>query len=238
MTFSIDFPVESAAIWANLDGARHRLRSTSTVRCMTPRQAMKSAVGGDADAGLAGRWSDLMAAAQAGDRGSYDRLLRECVPVIRGVARRQGVPPAYIDDVIQEVLLSVHRARQTYDPARPFLAWLAIITQRRAIDVLRQHGRRERREVYAPTAYEAHADPDSNPAKRWESNGQTRALGAAITDLPSSQREAVERLALQELSLAEASAVTGRTEGALKVSLHRALKTLLSSLRATEVDND
>jgi DNA-directed RNA polymerase specialized sigma24 family protein len=84
--------------------------------------------------------SALMVAAQVGDRAAYETLLRGCVPLIKGVAYRQGVPPDGIDDVVQETLLTVHRARQTYDPNRPFSAWLRTIAQRRAIDAIRRRG--------------------------------------------------------------------------------------------------
>ena len=87
------------------------------------------------------RRSALMAAAQAGDKIAYQTLLRDCVPLIRAIARRLGVNPGQVDDVVQEVLLTIHRARQTYDPVRSFTAWLRIIAERRAIDLLRQSGR-------------------------------------------------------------------------------------------------
>jgi len=176
------------------------------------------------------RWSAMMVVAQGGDRGAYETLLRECVPIIQRAARRQGVPADRLDDVVQDVLLTVHRARQTYDPNRSFVAWVTTIAQRRAIDALRRRGRQDRREVHAPLAYEAHADPDPHVDERWEFAGRTKTLGEAIADLPSSQREAVEHLALRELSLDEAAALTGRTKGALKVNLHRALKTLRTRL--------
>ena len=98
-----------------------------------------------------------MAAAQAGDAEAYRRLLRDCLPVIAGMARAQGVRAEAVDDVVQDVLLTIHRARATYDPARPFLPWLRAITQRRAIDGMRRAGRRPR-EVHDPIAYEAEAD--------------------------------------------------------------------------------
>jgi RNA polymerase sigma-70 factor (ECF subfamily) len=79
-----------------------------------------------------------MVAAQAGDRAAYETLLRDCIPFIKRVARGQGIRPDLIDDVVQETLLTVHRARQTYDPNRSFTAWLRTIAQRRAIDVLRE----------------------------------------------------------------------------------------------------
>ena len=75
------------------------------------------------------RRSALMAAAQTGDRTAYETLLRDCVPFIASLARRQGVPSDRTDDVVQEVLLTVHRARATYDPWRSFDAWLRVIVE-------------------------------------------------------------------------------------------------------------
>jgi RNA polymerase sigma-70 factor (ECF subfamily) len=175
-----------------------------------------------------------MVAAQAGDRVAYEMLLRHCIPFIKSVARRQGVLPDGIDDVVQETLLTIHRARQTFDPSRSFDAWLRIIAQRRAIDRIRQQRRHGMLEIHAPLAYQTHPDVSHDPeqaANRVDSN--TR-LESAISVLPASQREAVQHLAVQEQSLAEAAAATGRTTGALKVNLHRALKTLRAQLRGKE----
>src|ERR1044071_337158 len=69
-------------------------------------------------------WSQLMAKAQGGDRLAYDRLLREIVPYIRALAARQHRQADRIDEVVQDVLLTLHRVRHTYDPARPFRYWL------------------------------------------------------------------------------------------------------------------
>jgi RNA polymerase sigma factor (sigma-70 family) len=168
----------------------------------------------------------LMIDVQAGDRRAYAEVLRACEPVIRRAGRRAGVTDDRLNDVVQETLLTLHHARQTYDPARSFLAWLSVIAQRRAIDVMRRHGRNDRREVHAPLAYEAFAESGSDTDGGWEQSGRVKILGAAIAKLPDSQREAVERLALREQSLAEAAAETGKTTGALKVNFHRALKAL------------
>jgi RNA polymerase, sigma subunit, ECF family len=74
------------------------------------------------DSGLAPReaWPALMARAQAGDREAYTQLLRAIVPVIRAIVRKQISDNVLVDDVIQDVLLTVHRVRHTYDPACPF----------------------------------------------------------------------------------------------------------------------
>ena len=175
--------------------------------------------------------SAWMAAAQAGDRSAYEALLRDCVPIIQAVARRQGVPLDQVDDVVQDVLLSIHRARQTYDPARSFTAWLQVIAERRAIDHLRRLGRQRSREVHAPIDYDAHVDPSADPSRSVQHADGTARVDRALAGLPTRQREAVKALVLDEKSLAEASALTQRTPGALKVNLHRALKALRSTLR-------
>jgi RNA polymerase sigma factor (sigma-70 family) len=173
-----------------------------------------------------GAW---MAAAQAGDQAAYGALLRDCVGVIEKVARRQGVPADRIDDVVQDTLLTIHRARRTYDPARSFTAWLAVLAERRAIDILRKTGRQAVREVHAPIAYERHADESAAPRSASGAEANHR-LGEAVADLPPRQREAVQMLVLQERSLAETAAATGRSKGSLKVNLHRALKSLRARL--------
>lgn len=170
-----------------------------------------------------------MAAAQAGDQRAYTRVLGDSVALIRAVARRQGVAVDALDDVVQETLLTVHRVRHTFDPTRSYDAWLSAIAARRAIDVLRSHGRREHREVHDEFAFDTHADREDASAGA-ERHQEAQRLRKAIDTLPPGQREAVEQLGLKERSLAEAAVQTGRNTGALKVNLHRALKTLRDRL--------
>lgn len=171
-----------------------------------------------------------MAAAQAGDRRLYEKLLADSVALIRTVARRQGVAQDHLDDVVQETLITVHRVRHTYDPTRSYDAWLGAIAGRRAIDSLRSRGRRDRRELHDDAALETHAGVDDASAAA-ERQQQAQYIHAAVAELPPAQREAVEHLGLKERSLTETAAQTGRATGALKVSLHRALKALRRSMQ-------
>lgn len=177
------------------------------------------------------RRSVQMAAAQAGDRAAYEGLLHDCVPLIRAFARRQGVPADYIDDVVQDALLTLHRARHTYDPARSFTAWLRTIAERRAIDKMRRIGRQRAREIYAPVAFASYADDTAEVRHSGDAAGAR--VKQALADLPQRQREAVHALVLEEKSLAEAAMVMGRSKGALKVNLHRALKALRARFEGT-----
>lgn len=180
------------------------------------------------------RRSAQMAAAQAGDRAAYEALLRDCVPLIKAIAGRQGVPPDRSDDVVQDVLLTIHRARHTYDPARSFTAWLRVIAERRAIDLLRQVRRHGVREFHVPLAYEAYPDEGADPTRGVEQTEASGRVKDALATLPPRQREAVEVLVLKDQSLTEAAVVTRSTKGALKVNLHRALKALRGKLERTE----
>lgn len=167
-----------------------------------------------------------MTLAQAGDQAAYATLLRECLPLIRRLARQNGVDAGSIDDVVQNTLMTIHRARHTYDPERPFLPWLRAIVQRRGIDVLRRTGRQASREVHAPLAYEAHPDLGAGAEQVLDEQDRAGRLHAALDKLPPGQREALEKLGLQERSLVEVSAETGRSVISLKVNLHRAIKSL------------
>ncbi|HXF86751.1 MAG TPA: sigma-70 family RNA polymerase sigma factor [Xanthobacteraceae bacterium] len=178
------------------------------------------------------RMAGWMRAAQAGDRLAYDRLLRASIPHIRIAARRKNVPEDLLDDVVQETLIAVHLAQMTYDPDRPFAAWLRTIAQRRAIDLMRNKDRSARREAYEPYAFENHADPSGNPEDELDHAQRKQRLATLAASLPARQREAVQQLALEGKSLPEAASATGQTPGALAVNLHRAAGSLRTRIAA------
>ncbi len=88
-----------------------------------------------------------MARAQAGDARAYDALLRQVLPFLRAVCRRRLGSSTEAEEAVQDALLTIHRLRHTYDPARPLQPWLATIADRRAVDRLRRSGRRARHET-------------------------------------------------------------------------------------------
>ena len=92
-------------------------------------------------------WSILMARAQGGDGEAYRRLLVAIAPYLRSLALRHHRDPGDVEDTVQDVLLTVHAIRHTYDPTRPFGPWLLAIARRRIIDQLRRQGRTRAREV-------------------------------------------------------------------------------------------
>src|SRR5712692_7242180 len=188
-----------------------------------PSSASDSRSGRERPAACELDWSIYMARAQGGDRDAYRRLLEDVTPYLRSIAARHFRNSGDIEDTVQEVLLTVHAVRHTYDPARPFGPWLVAIANRRVVDGLRRQGRSRAREVALDLEHETFAAPQANLA---ETASDGRMLRDAIEQLPSGQRDAVRMLKLQEMSLKEAAAASGMTVAALKVATHRAVKSL------------
>lgn len=168
-------------------------------------------------------WSMLMARAQNGERETYRRLLEDITPYLRSLAARRHRDPRDIEDSVQDILLTVHAIRHTYDPDRPFGPWLVAIANRRMIDRLRVQGRSTARETEWTDEHETFAAPEAN---FHEAASDARALRHAVDRLPPAQRQAIELLKLREMSLKEASLESGMSISGLKVATHRALKCL------------
>ena len=168
-------------------------------------------------------WAKLMARAQEGDAGAYRALLTAITPYLRNLAARYHRERQDLEDSVQDILLTIHAVRQTYDPQRPFKPWLKAIAKRRIADRLRVHMRRSARETFLTPEHETFAAPETN-LYREERDG--RELREAIAQLPEGQRRAVMLLKLEEKSLKEASAASGLSVASLKVSTHRAMKSL------------
>lgn len=171
------------------------------------------------------RWARMMEQAQAGDARAYEALLRECLPLLRATCRARLRNAADAEDAVQETLLSLHKVRHTYDPARPFRPWLLAIAERRVVDRMRQLGRQSGR---ARPMEEAETVPEPGPGADEAMGGRQVAarLREAARGLPEAQRTAVMLTKVEELSLIDASLRSGMSVGALKVATHRALHTL------------
>jgi RNA polymerase sigma-70 factor (ECF subfamily) len=168
-------------------------------------------------------WSILMAHAQGGDALAYRRLLEAVAPYLRSLAALWHRDQSDVEDAVQDILLTIHAIRHTYDPMGPFGHWLVAIAKRRLIDRLRRQGRLRSRETTLETRHETFPAAETN---LYGDDLERRALYAAVEGLPPRQREAIMLLKLQELSLNEAAAVSGMSITALKVSSHRGMKTL------------
>lgn len=187
-----------------------------------------------------------MAAAQAGDQEAYASLLTSLLPLLRGFVAKRGVESAGVEDVVQEILLLIHRARHTWRPERRFDPWMWAIAANATTDALRRQTRewnrrgpsrdaRDEDEGPALDWIDAHASESvGNPERQAISRQMSPSLVAALDRLPHAQRQAVELLYVEQLSVAEAAERAGVTHSTLKVRAHRGSRALRLHLRKDE----
>ena len=166
----------------------------------------------------------LMQAAQQGDKQAYSALLRECSSWLHNYLRAK-IAPEQLPDLVQDILLALHRKRASYDPARPFLPWLAAIARYRWVDALRKSYRRAEHQLDQDLPSDAQDDEAVNARISLE-----RMFGA----LSENQHTAIQLVKIEGLSIAEASERSGQSESAVKVNIHRGLRKLSALVEKAE----
>ncbi|SIQ10915.1 RNA polymerase sigma-70 factor, ECF subfamily [Rhizobium sp. RU20A] len=175
-------------------------------------------------------WESWLRAALNGDAAAYDRFLRAVTPHLRALARRRvaafGAAPAEAEDLVQEVLLAIHLKRTSWDPARPLRPWLGAIVRNKLIDSLRRRGRHAAvpiEDVMEMLAAETDAREDDR-----------RDAAQLLQQLKEPQRSIVRAISLDGVPVRETAERLKMSEGAVRVALHRALKTLAALYGSTE----
>jgi RNA polymerase sigma-70 factor (ECF subfamily) len=174
-------------------------------------------------------WAVWMRAAMTGDAGAYRQLLVSVAPHVRAVARSRcrslGAPEGEVEDIVQEVLLTLHLKRGTWDRSRPIGPWVAAITRNKLIDILRQRGRH----ITVPIE----DFMDSLQAEDLTPELSTRDMDTLLGHLKPQQKEIVRSISLNGSSIRETAERLQMTEVAVRVTLHRALKALAVFYRSS-----
>lgn len=175
-------------------------------------------------------WAEALRAGLAGDSVAYRRFLESVTPFLRAIAIRRcaqlGASRSDAEDVVQDVLLAIHLKRGTWDPARPIGPWVATIVRNKVIDAFRRRGRH----IDVPIddvietlgAQETDHGPDRGTIER------------LVSRLKPAQRTIVMSISVEGISIKQTAERLKMTEGAVRVSLHRALKALAALYREDE----
>jgi len=170
-------------------------------------------------------WSALMASAQAGDAVAYHRLLTDVGGWLKRYYARR-LPPAFVDDAIQDTLLAIHQKRHTYDPSRPFEPWLAAVARHKWIDRLRALKAAPTQALDENIAVADHGDAVTSA---WS-------LEALLRQIKPARAEVIRLVKLQGLSIEEAAARTGQSVSLVKVNIHRGLNQLTALAERSDAD--
>lgn len=162
-----------------------------------------------------------MELAQRGDKEAYASVLILATGAVKRMVRHKWGNVAWVDDAVQETLLSVHRARHTFDPARPFAPWLYAIAHNRIIDVARREKRINDRERGADVL------PETAVTRAEAAPGvDVERIRAAVAALPERQRDVIVGMKFGGESVREVGARMKMSDSAVKLTAHRGYKVL------------
>lgn len=166
----------------------------------------------------------LLQKALLGDANSYQQFLTEISHYLRPFIGRR-IPSADIEDVLQEILVSIHKARHTYDGKRSILPWITAIARYRVVDYLRNH--------YSKIQY-AHDDISEMQDFLGEDVTEPSLLSEYIAEevekLPAKQQSILYLMHTEGYTAKEVGIKLGMNESAVKVSAHRAYKIIKARL--------
>jgi RNA polymerase sigma-70 factor (ECF subfamily) len=162
-----------------------------------------------------------------GDDASFALVYDALAPRLYGYLLRQTRERSRAEDLLQQTMLHIHRARTSFIPGAEVTPWAFAIARRLLVDSVR----RGKREVLADDG-EVEGGPDKGPAA--DELVQARELAhrveGVLAKLPQSQRAAFELIKNEGLSVAEAAQVLGTTVAAVKLRAHRAYEALRGAL--------
>lgn len=161
-----------------------------------------------------------------GDAAAYRECLQQLARHLRAfLARRLFGWPDDVEDLVQECLLAMHNQRHTYQSDQPLTAWAHAIARYKLIDLLRAKSVREA--LHDPLDDEMELFADSAT----EASDARRDVQGLLAELPDRHRLPIVHVKLEGLSVAETAKLTGMSESAVKVGIHRGLKALAARMR-------
>jgi len=172
------------------------------------------------------RLRELLVMGLGGDASAYQAFLKALSAHLRAYYRKRLFQqPDQVEDLLQETLLAVHNKRHTYRSEQPLTAWVHAIARYKLIDMLR-----------ARASHEALTDPLDDELELFaksatEAADAQRDLGKLLDTLPDKQRLPIVHVKLEGLSVVEAAQLTGMTESAIKIGVHRGMKALAARIR-------
>ena len=168
----------------------------------------------------------LLVRGLAGDGAAYHAFLKDLSGFLRAYLRGRlaGIPDE-VEDLVQETLLAVHNQRHTYDAAQPLTAWVHAIARYKLIDFLRRRAGREAMNDPLGDEDELLATSDE------EAREARRDMAVLLAKLPDRHRLPIQHVKIEGLTVAETAKLTGMSESAVKVGIHRGLKALAALIR-------
>ena len=169
--------------------------------------------------------AQLMRRSLNGDARAYAELLQETARLLRPFLSRRLRFSNEVDDLLQEILLSIHKARHTYDGRRPYKPWAYAIARFRLLDPLRAHYADHLRDAEDYDELEEILPDDVTEAEM-----SYESISREVEKLPGKQATILRLMHQDGYTAREVAGMLGMKESAVKVSAHRAYRILRERL--------
>ena len=168
----------------------------------------------------------MLAVRDRRDKAAFGRLFDYYAPRLKGVMMRGGAAGDAAEDIVQDVMLTIWRKADQYDPPRATVsAWIFQMARNRRIDLIRKYQRPVPEEI----KHEDTTDPDATQMIALEQ--EAAKLKVALARLKPDQREMIEKAYLGELSHADISTLTDLPLGTIKSRIRLGLDRLRHELK-------
>ena len=200
-------------------------RTAAKLRSGAGTPAIKDHVSDPAFAQAAALAIAVRAVATSRDRSAFAQLFAHFAPRVKAYLMRLGTAAGEAEDIMQDVMLTVWRRADSYDPAQAGVStWVFTIARNRRIDILR----RERRPALdaADPALQPEAPVQADQAAQateWEER-----LGTALEELPPEQSEMVRMAYYEDRSHSDIAQRLNIPLGTVKSRLRLAVARLRS----------
>ena len=178
--------------------------------------------------------SSLMHKAQQGDKQAYSTLFVQVTPKLRSFISRKINNPVDMEDIVQEILISLHKAGHTYDASRPFEVWMYTIARYRLNDHLRSYYKNES----LKEKIRLESDYFYNNSNVTSSTEIDESISELIDALPEKQKTIVKMMKVEGYTAKETAEKVNMSETAVKVAAHRIYKKIAEKLRMKEEHKD
>jgi RNA polymerase sigma-70 factor, ECF subfamily len=168
----------------------------------------------------------LMIAALDGDSEAYTVLLSSVAGLLRRYFRRRlGGNLDEAEDLVQETLLAIHSKRSSYNRALPFTAWLYAIARYKLVDHFRR--RQSRQTIALDDLEDAFGEDAMGPSLA------AFDVEAMLNELSDKHRSSIVLTRIEGYAIAEAAEMTGQSQSAVKVGVHRGMKKMISRVKGS-----
>lgn len=165
------------------------------------------------------RFSNLLAAARAGDEGAWEEIFEELAPVVLGYLRANGAPDP--EDIVGETFLQVARDISSFDGEESgFRSWVFTIAHHRLIDARRYAARRPVELAAEPPEPGERADDAAEEAL---ARIGTERVERILADLSEDQRAVLLLRFVADMGIEDVAKVVGKRPGAVKALQRRGL---------------